>query len=44
MYEYLTREMLDLEVEVKGRKASAFAFVISCCSSSSCCGSRGGND
>lgn len=44
MLEHLTDELLDLTVEVKGRKASAFAMVLVCCSSSCCCGWRGGGD
>ncbi len=47
MYEQLTSELLDLTVEVKGRKSSSFAMLIVCCSSSCCCGVRtnpGGDD
>jgi hypothetical protein len=44
MLDHLTEELLELTVEVKGRKASAFAMLVSCCSSSCCCSSRGGGD
>ena len=36
----LSAELLDLTVSVKGRRAAAYAFLISCCSCCSCCGSR----
>jgi hypothetical protein len=42
MYEQLTSELLDLTVEVKGRKSSSFAMLIVCCSCSCCCGARTG--
>jgi hypothetical protein len=45
MLDQLTDDLLELTVEVKGRKASAFAAVVTCCSSSSCCcGGGGGRD
>jgi hypothetical protein len=44
MLDHVADELLDLSVEVKGRKASAFAMLLVCCSSSCCCGFNGGND
>ena len=40
MFEQLTEELLDLSVAVKGREASAFAFLVTCCCCSCCCGPR----
>lgn len=37
MFDELTRELLDLSVQVKGEVGSLFAMVIDCCSCS-CCG------
>jgi len=42
MFERLTDELLDLSVEVMGRREGAFAFLITCCCSSCSCGARAG--
>jgi hypothetical protein len=36
MFRELTRELLDLTADVRGESRSLFAFVIDCCSCSSC--------
>jgi hypothetical protein len=36
MFKELTRELLDLTVDVRGETGSLFALVIDCCSCSSC--------
>ena len=36
MFKELTNELLDLTASVRGEKASHFAMVLDCCSSSSC--------
>jgi hypothetical protein len=40
MFDRLTAELLDLTVDVKGRRTSSFAMLLSCCSCCSCCGTR----
>jgi len=40
MFDLLTDELLDLTVTPKGRRAAAYALLLSCCSCCSCCGSR----
>lgn len=44
MFEHLTDELLDLSVAVKGRKASAFAMLVTCCSCCCCCSNFGGGE
>jgi len=40
MFDLLTDDLLDLTVTPKGRRAAAYALLLSCCSCCSCCGSR----
>lgn len=44
MFDQLNAELLDLTLSVKGRRATAYAFLLSCCSCSCCCGSRTDDD
>jgi hypothetical protein len=44
MFDTLTDELLDLSIAVKGPRTSAFAFVLTCCSSCCSCGARVGDD